>query len=153
MEEYKDSPDTERPISLISVVVKCLNMLVKDALVEKVETLKIIPPKSFAYRRQRSATMCLNEALHLIANKKQNKEKVFLCLLDFSDAYNCVDLDILYQLLLQHNISHNIANWIKNFLSSRKLTLGGHTLEIKNGLPQGSCLSPVLFNIYTSKLH
>ncbi|XP_067615056.1 uncharacterized protein [Eurosta solidaginis] len=63
-----------RPISLLSVVVKSLNMMIKDKLTEFIENKKVIPNRSFAYRENRSATMCLNEALHYIAEVKSKKK-------------------------------------------------------------------------------
>ncbi|XP_075146564.1 uncharacterized protein LOC142236963 isoform X2 [Haematobia irritans] len=45
------------------------------------------------------------------------------------------------------------CNWIINFLSHRILKLSNSEVSVYNGLPQGSCLSPLLFNLYTASLH
>ncbi|XP_075160585.1 uncharacterized protein LOC142233510 [Haematobia irritans] len=45
------------------------------------------------------------------------------------------------------------TSWIGDFLGRRKLLLGSQNITIDNGLAQGSCLSPVLFNLYTATLH
>lgn len=127
-------------------------MLVKSRLTEQVER-KIIPPNSFAYRKNKSAPMCLNQTLHLIESLRKEKKKVFVCILDIDNAYNCVSTSKLLNVMHHNRLNPAINNWIQNFLSKRILMLGNHSVTVQDGLPQGSCLSPILFNIYTSGFH
>lgn len=39
------------------------------------------------------------------------------------------------------------------YFSKRNLKIGRDEIIIEKGIPQGSCLSPVLFNLYTEKLY
>lgn len=55
--------------------------------------------RSFAYRKGKSATMCLNEFLFHLTNLKMEKQTIFICVLDIKDAYNGVDLITLKNVL------------------------------------------------------
>ena len=57
-----------RPISLISVSVKLINLMVKERLVNFIEKNNILPRRTFAFRKGFSAGKCLNEFTHLIAS-------------------------------------------------------------------------------------
>ncbi|XP_017489080.1 PREDICTED: uncharacterized protein LOC108377329 [Rhagoletis zephyria] len=107
----KDLNDIQnfRPISLLSVFVKSINMIIKEELMEWAEKNNVFPDGCFAYRKGKSATMCLNEFIYWSSKFKKCRKKVFVCVLDISDAYNCVSIDKLdYRLLITSTASSTV---------------------------------------------
>ena len=81
-----------------------------------------------------------------------------LVLLDLSAAFETVDHDILlHRLESTFGITGNTLMWLKSYLSGRSLRVsidGGlsDSVHLPFGVPQGSCLGPLLFTMYASKL-
>lgn len=127
--------------------------MVKQRLNHFVEENNLLPSRSYAYRKHVSTSTCINDILHTINICKERNDKVLVLSMDVSKAYECVDICCLRTILHELNIPKQIRTWIINFLCKRTLIIGNSRLNIYNGIPQGSCLSPTLFNLYTLGLH
>ena len=78
--------------------------------------------------------------------------------IDLSAAFDTVEHPIFFQCLeKQYGFCDSVLSWYKSYLSDRKqcVLLKGtwpNIFDIPFGVPQGSCLGPVLFTQYASSL-
>ena len=79
-------------------------------------------------------------------------------LLDLSAAFDTIDHDILLDHLKSNiGLSDKSLGWFCSYLKDRLqcIVIDGNTSEpvnLKNGVPHGSVLGPILFTIYTSPI-
>ena len=87
-----------------------------------------------------------------------SQHAVLLVLLDLSAAFDTVDRSVLLRRLqTSFGISGAPLDWFKSYLSARsqRVSIPGalsDSLPLDWGVPQGSCLGPLLYVIYSSKL-
>jgi hypothetical protein len=148
-----------RPVALTSIIMKCLERIVKNVLCE--QTKPYADCHQFAYTRNRcveDATVSLTNYVmkhvdNVNAPNRQHFAKILF--IDFSSAFNTIQPHILMQTLNNMNVNPYIILWINQFLTSRPqyvkyLNTQSDMITTNTGAPQGCVLSPLLFTIYTN---
>ena len=84
-------------------------------------------------------------------------EQTVAVAIDLEDAYNRVQFKLLMDLLTQYGVSLTQTRWVAGVLLERTMVmqLGNWSSaphQLTMGLPQGSLILPVLFNVYTKGL-
>lgn len=93
----------------------------------------------------------------IVLNMK-NQDVTLLLLLDLSAPFNTVDHDtLLHRLQFTVGVNGKVLSWFATYLSgwSQQIAINETLSEefgLDCGMPQGSCLGPLLFTLYTSKV-
>ena len=122
------------------------------------ETNNIYPLLQSAYRKQHSTETALLKVMNDILLKMNSQHVTLLVMLDLSAAFDTVNHKILLE-RLQHDIGifGVPLQWFKSYLSNRSQRIAvqgtlSRPFDLDYGVPQGSCLGPLLYVIYASKL-
>ncbi|KAI8122428.1 hypothetical protein CVS40_6716 [Lucilia cuprina] len=99
-----------RPIALISVFVKIINLMLKRRLLSYMENMNCLPRRSFAYRKSMSTTTCLNEFIFRVSLLKSRVYNIVMATVDISSAYDCVNIKILRNILVDFDFPLDIIN-------------------------------------------
>jgi ribonuclease HI len=158
LKPHKDSTlaSSYRPIALSSCIMKVFEHILKNRIDWFLEHNALLARSQFGFRKSLSCIDNLSiliTDIHIAFSKKESTLAVFL---DIDAAYDNVCLPTLYKKMIDLSIPEPIAKLIFNIFTGRTIfvNLGGRS-ECRNvwrGLPQGSVLSPTLFNLYCHDL-
>ena len=118
----------------------------------------LYPLLQSAYRRGHSTETALLKIYNDILMAMNRQEVVLLVLLDLSAAFDTVEHSVLLsRLSTSFGVRGTALEWFASYLSGRsqRVSLSGkcsESLQLNQGVPQGSCLGPLLFTLYASKL-
>lgn len=148
--ELPSNPNSYRPISLTSCLCKLNERIIVNRLLWYLETHNLLNPSQTGFRYHRNTVDQLIR-LHDSANKAiSTNSATFAIFLDFSKAFDTLWRPGLLYKLRKLKIHGNLYNWINNFLTNRTLTVKINNaisipINLQNGVPQGSVISPILF--------
>lgn len=150
----KDPSDRNnyRPISLLS---KVLERMIANRIHNHLEDEEILPPYQEGYRRGRSTAHQLNRMVSHIKTGLANKQSTGLILANVQKAFDSVWHDGLTVKMIRFGFPPYIVKLTHSFLSQRSFQVVTNDKispfhAVPFGVPEGSCLSPVLYNIYTA---
>ena len=141
-----------RPISLTSHLGKVFERVVKHRLEYFCESKKVFPACQAGFRRGRGVTDHLVKLGEHVGRALGKRKVLLSCFFDVSRAYDQVWHAKLLQKLQKIGISGKMYDYIKTFLSGRSMQVRwkGAMSAVKTvsmGVPQGSVIAPLLFNI------
>uniref|UniRef100_A0A2H8TL40 RNA-directed DNA polymerase from mobile element jockey n=2 Tax=Melanaphis sacchari TaxID=742174 RepID=A0A2H8TL40_9HEMI len=144
-----------RPIALSSSLCKVFEHMLKTRLDWWLESNSILPPNLFAFRKGMGTIECLSTFIGNIYHSFNNKEYFVATFIDIRGAFDSVNIHILVDYIISLNAPPEFGNILLYLFNKRNLVFSSSfgsssSRSTFTGLPQGSCLSPLLFNIYMS---
>jgi hypothetical protein len=141
----------ERDIS-----VGCCGKVVARVLQERLQKLaeEKLPESQCGFRTGHGCIDMIFTIRQLVEKSWEHKGKVFFSFIDLKTAYDSVPRDVMWVALKKLGVPEKTTQLIRSFHEGMKAKIRLEDtlleeIEVKNGLRQGCCMVPVLFNLNT----
>ena len=147
-----------RPVSNLPFMSKVVERLAAAQLHQYLAEHRLLPCRQSAYRRSHSTETAIIDVLSDAFTAADEQQVTLMGLLDLSAAFDCVDHELLlYRLRQNFGFSGAVLKWLTSFVTGRthQVAFNGQLSPVQPvlyGVPQGSCLGPLLFVLYTAEL-
>lgn len=144
-----------RPISLLEVTGKIFERLLNNRLVQFLNQHKIISDKQHGFRSGRGTDTALAIITEVVAKAKAKNCLVDVVLRDVQKAFDKVWLKGLQYKILKLGLDGYLERILCDYVTNRRAFISidnfdGVQFGLDAGVPQGGCLSPTLYSLYTN---
>ena len=151
-------PLSYRPISLLNILAKILEKILGDRIMYYLEHHNFFKEEQFGFRKNRSTNQALCIILETIKHNNHQNRVSLLVTRDIQKAFDKLwHKGLVYKLFHNAGFDMDSTALIYNYVINRTINpkwqgVFGPSLTPKAGVPQGSCLGPILYIIYVNDM-
>ncbi|GFG38975.1 hypothetical protein Cfor_07998 [Coptotermes formosanus] len=149
-----------RPISILTGFSKIFKLLIFHRLKQHLVGNNILVTEQYGIRDNVSTESAIFKLIESMFSAWNNKELITGIFCDLTRAFNCISHQLLISKLEFYGVKGPILNWLQSYLYNRKQRVELQFISspyilsnweiVRHGVPQGSVLGPLFFNVYTN---
>ena len=137
-----------RPISLLPVIGKVMEKIILHRIRWSAKPPNV---RATGFKPGSGTRDAVSILLHDISSSRTRKRRAAAVYLDLQKAFELVNKDVILSELATAGLQGRLLAWTSDFLSDRRAKVRfqncySNTQSFENGTPQGSSLSPTIFN-------
>lgn len=152
-----DQPSSYRPLCLINSIGKLFERLLKKRITRHLEEQPDgISEHQFGFMRGRSTTQAIEAVMKTVyrvgSGQLYNRKLCAVASLDVANAFNSAPWERIDAALIQKRFPAYLIHMIRSYFNNQTIITENGQRLVSTGVPQGSVIGPILWNIFYDEL-